>query len=494
MELEHYREAAEQFSIEIERELYLQGAGIKDDLDLDPIFERHKDLFTRDALGVLTDEVERAQPGTDAHRQRLMLLDLAVEGYLGEQTKDLEIEQARREATLTVEFDGRQIPFRQAAIEALNEPDPDRRFALDQATLQVMDEHLTPLAGETHERHHAAARELGFANYRVMCERLKGFDLAAINGQTQAFLSDSASRHPEILDRELRRELGIRLQDARYTDTIRLFRAPTLDPSYPADRLLDSLFETAAGLGLDIKAQANVTLDVESRPSKSPRAFCAPVRVPEEVYLVIAPSGGRSDYGALFHEAGHTEHFAHMDPALPFEFRFRGDSAITEGFAFLFEHLTENQRWLTSRLGVVDTEAILSQARAERLFFIRRYAAKLAYELELHGETDRASLKDRYRELISDAVGLAWPSERYLLDVDAGFYCTCYLRAWALETYMRRHLTERFGEEWFAQPGTAEVLREWWSDGQRLSAEEFLYEATGDRLDFSVLLEDLRLT
>ena len=34
----------------------------------------------------------------------------------------------------------------------------------------------------------------------------------------------------------------------------------------------------------------------------------------------------------------------------------------------------------------------------------------------------------------------------YLSDVDDGFYAANYLRAWALETHLRRHLRERFGE------------------------------------------------
>ena len=79
-----------------------------------------------------------------------------------------------------------------------------------------------------------------------------------------------------------------------------------------------------------------MTFDIESRPNKSPRAFCAPVRVPGEVYLVIAPVGGRDDYATLFHEGGHTEHSASVAPELPFEFRCLGDNSISETYAFLF--------------------------------------------------------------------------------------------------------------------------------------------------------------
>ena len=184
------------------------------------------------------------------------------------------------------------------------------------------------------------------------------------------------------------------------------FRAPALDAEFQADRLVPSLVETMAGLGIDLESQAGVTLDVEPRPKKSPRAFCAPVRVPDEIYLVIAPHGGRDDFDALFHEAGHTEHYAHVDRELPAEERYFGDNSITEGFAFLFEHLTSSPAWLERRLGVSDPEPIVRHARASKLMFLRRYAAKLRYELELHDAgADLDAMPGRYAELLGERRG-----------------------------------------------------------------------------------------
>ena len=45
-----------------------------------------------------------------------------------------------------------------------------------------------------------------------------------------------------------------------------------------------------------------------------------------------------------------------------------------------------------------------------------------------------------------------WPETTWLSDVDPFFYCAAYLRAWALETHLRRELRERFGELWFEEP------------------------------------------
>jgi hypothetical protein len=232
-------------------------------------------------------------------------------------------------------------------------------------------------------------------------------------------------------------------------------------------------------------------VDADERPKKSPRAFCAPVRVPSEVHLVIPRVGGRDDYDALMHEAGHAEHYAHVDPSLPFEHRYLGDNSVTEGFAFLLEHLAADAAWLEDVLGVDDASAVRDHARGTRLLFLRRYCAKLAYELELHegGHLDR--MREVYVRRLSDAIHVDWPGATWLSDVDPFFYAARYLRAWAFETHLRALLRERFGERWFAEPEAGAVLREWWARGQAMDADELLGELTGARLDFSVLLEDL---
>jgi hypothetical protein len=216
------------------------------------------------------------------------------------------------------------------------------------------------------------------------------------------------------------------------------------------------------------------------------------VRVPQEIYLVIPRKGGRDDYAALFHEAGHTEHYASVDPALPFEFRHLGDNSVTEGFAFLLEHLTEDPHWLRQVLGEADLGGYPAYLRASKLIFLRRYAAKLSYELELHaGLRPLAQMPDLYSRSLTDAVGVEWPGASYLADVDEGYYVASYLRAWAFEALLRRMLRERFGAEWFMRSEAGDLLRGLWRRGQRHGPEELLEEAGGGELDFEVMLGEV---
>jgi hypothetical protein len=218
------------------------------------------------------------------------------------------------------------------------------------------------------------------------------------------------------------------------------------------------------------------------------------VRVPEEIHLVVAPTGGRDDYVALLHECGHAQHYAWTDPALPFEFRRLGDNSVTEAFAFLLDRLADDATWLTARLGANGANGKLAaHARASRLLYIRRYCAKLAFELELHGGSDAspAALANAYAERLTDATGVTWPRQTWLTDLDPLLYSASYLRAWALEARLRETLRDRFGPAWFEHRDAGEWLKSLWRGGQRLDANELAARACdGWSLDFAPLLDE----
>lgn len=493
VQLDSYRQSAEKFLVDLEGEYYRHYAGLKEAFEIEPIYSRHRELFEGEAVQSLRSLRDSAPPGGEERRRLAMLLEFAALGHLEEQTKSLDAEIAQREATLSLRFDGREIGFREAPVVQANEPDAERRGEIEHARLEVVSDELLGLQREVIELQHASARELGWESYRALCADCRSLDLESLEAQTGEFLARSEAGYPAVVEPEMRRTVGVGLSAARSSDFPRLFRAPALDGSFNGDRLVPSFIDTMRGLGIEVQRQSNVNLDVERRPRKSSRAFCAPVRPGEEVYLVIAPAGGMDDFEALFHEGGHTEHYAHVDTSYPFEFRHLGDNAITETYAFLFEHLTSDPAWLGRHLGIEDAESIATHARASRLVYLRRYCAKFAYELELHDSGALDSMPSRYSELLGAAFGVGWPAQRYLEDVDPAFYCTCYLRAWALETHLRKHLEGRFGELWFESPEAGDELRRLWRDGQRLTPEELLAQFTDEPFDFLVLLEDLGL-
>jgi hypothetical protein len=486
-DLERYRQRAERFGEELSREYYRHLAGHKRDLEIEPIYDEYGDLFTSESVKALR---ELAGGATDPEEARRLsyLLHFGFDGLLGLETRSEAEELASLEATLEVDAGDGPLPYRAVPIAQANEDDPERRAALDEARNVVLADRLNPIHQVALERSHELCLAFGWPSYAAAYAELRGIDLEGLRQRTARFLEATDGAYAGLIDPQLERVGLPPLSELRRSDLPRFFRATDLDPLFPAARLIESFEGTLDGLGIDLAGQSNVHLDTESRPTKSPRAFCSTPRVPDEVYLVIAPTGGRDDYGALFHEGGHTEHYANTAADLEFEFRQLGDNSVTESFAFLLEHLVSEPEWLRERLGVDDPEAAVAHARAFRLVMLRRYAAKLAYELDLHGgATDLAAMPGRYEKLLSEAVRVPWPRASWLADVDDGFYAACYLRAWALETHWRRALHERFGDRWFASTEAGDWLRALWRRGQRLNADELLAEVLGEELDFAEL-------
>jgi hypothetical protein len=256
--------------------------------------------------------------------------------------------------------------------------------------------------------------------------------------------------------------------------------------------MLPSLEATLADLGIDLESQRNVHLDLEQRPAKTPRAFCSPIEVPGRVMLVIKPVGGHDDWQALFHEAGHTEHFAHTSPDLPMEAKRLGDMAVTEGWASLLEHLVSDPAWLNRRLDVPRVETLANEGAVTQLYFVRRYCAKLLYEIEFFQADDPVSMRPRYAELLGDAVKLPVNAEAYLDDIDGSFYVIGYLRSWAFEAQLRDHLRSDFGSEWFARREAGNLLRELWALGQGPTAEDLLRDVTGATLEMAAVADRIR--
>jgi hypothetical protein len=482
-ELDAYREQADRFIAALDEEYYLHFAGHKETLDLRPIYEEYADLT----------ELERARAlgeAVDGRRSR-ELWRFACEGYMGNLTREHQERIAGLEAELEAEVDGEKVGYRMLRPTIANEPDRGKRERLEQARNELTDEHMNQIYLEAHRRTHEAAGELGAPTYLDLYRRF-GMELDELGEQCRALLDSTERVWEEIGDRFLRTRVGVGLDEAQRWDIQRAFRAPTWDAGFPADRMLPALETTLSDLGIDLNAQENVHLDVEQRPLKSPRAFCAPIEIPDRVMLVIQPIGGVDDWRALFHEAGHTEHFAHTSADLAMEERRLGDNAVTEGWAALLEHLTSEPGWLNRMLDFPRADEFKRESSAEHLYFLRRYCAKLLYELDFHGGADPADVQSLYVELLSDAVKVEPSATDYLADLDAGFYASCYLRSWAFEAQLRDHLKQRFGTTWFARRDAGSFLRELWSEGQRLSAEEMLAEVTGSKLEMESVAERIR--
>lgn len=481
LDLGEYRSAAESFIAALDTEYFRHFSGQKTTYEAAAVFDRYPELFSREVAAGL--QQRRVAADGDERVRLSYLTAFAVEGLLGEQTKMLTDEVANVERNLSISVDGETIGLRQAGMAQANEPSAAKRGRIQAARLAATREHLNPLLQRQWHRCHEVAAELGYASYKDLFASIRGIDYDILRADLEHFLDDTEVMFEHAMDALARERLGVGLHELDYADLPRLWRAPVFDDVFAAEGLVPTLRATLSGLGIDLDAQANVHLDTEIRDSKSPRPFCAPVRVPDEIHLVVLPQGGQDDYGALLHEAGHAEHLAHTAPSLAFEYRYLGDIAVSEAFAFAFDHLLTNAEWQRIVMRNEEPEAYLRFASLSNLYLLRRHAAKLAYEMILHdGGTSFQAASAEYSRLLGAATLVEVPSENYLIDVDEGFYCANYLRAWMLECTLSDEMEARYGSRWFLNPDAGARLKGLWSHGQRFCAEDVLSTLGGMKL------------
>ena len=488
-DLQALRDEIELFQGELMEEFYQNNAGLKDETKTVEIYDKHSRLFSMETIASLRSETSNLEP-SEENRGLRYIRAFCTLGYLDSATKVLSDKANTFETRATVESEGEAFPYRQVPVKLRNEEDAGKRRKLFNAKL-VQTDILNGILLERLETAHDLAMTLGFKNYRDLCSSIKGIDYKALEEQMEELLRRTETLYVDSMDRLLRDRTGLAISEAWSFDIPYAFRGKEFDTYFAKGTIQDAFASTLKGMGIDPTKYTNILLDSEERPKKNPRAFCAAVKVPDDIRLVIRPGGGWRDYQAYFHEGGHAWHFGSTWKKHPVEYRYLGDNSVTEAFAFLLGYLPMNKSWLKGILGMKDSEEFIRFSLTHELMFLRRYAAKLIYELKLHQAKVTSDFQEVYRNCLQKSLKIRHTEKHYLEDLDDGFYCADYLRAWVLEGQLRAAVEEEFGEDWYANERTGPFLKELWSYGQKYTADELVKTVGYVDLDMDPMLRSI---
>lgn len=486
--LKTYPEQLERFFAQYVEAIYRQRAGLDEEMGLAAIYVEHADLFGTAAIDALR---ERAAKDDEAGREARALLAFAVQQHAAAATADLTERIAVAEAQAAVIWQGERIPYRQVPTRAADIANRTARNSLYDSYLEAV-EAINPLREERLAAVREAVRELGYADVPAMVAGTAGFDPDALAAELRLFLAESETVYFAALRRFLA-EIDIEQGDASRIDLEHVIRGEGWDRWFEAHRMLGAFRATLNGLGIDIDAQPSILLDIEPRPLKSARAFCAAVNVPNDVRLVIQPRGGWDDYAALLHEGGHGEHFAHVDPALPVPWRLLGDNSLTEGYGLLFERVVGEPAWLRHIIGMPDDEAAgFADFHAFwYLHLMRGGSASLFYQLNLHRGEDLAIAREEYAGMLGLTLGVRYPRAEYL-GIDDYLYVARYARAAMVAGSLATWLQATGGEAWWTSRENGDALKRSWARGQEWNAQDVVAHLGYDHLDWRPVLRQIR--
>jgi hypothetical protein len=492
MNLDTLRARAQAFSEAVAREGYLAYSGHKATAALQPIYAEYADVLGDEAFALCVEQFRGAPPGSEAHRAARMMLEWQVESQVSRAMAALdEREIALEHGSVVRVADGREVPYSRVSIDIANTTDRRARLALDAARAVVVADAFAPLRRERLQRERDAVERLQLADgYNATFSLLSGVPLGELAAECTAFLRDTDAMWADVLGERLRAS-GIPRGEATRADALALFRVREYDDAFPAERMEATIRENCAEMRVDATAGGHIRFDLDDRPGKRSRAFCSPVQVPQEVYLVLRPHGGQADWGTFLHELGHALHFGYARADYPFEYRWLGDNSVTESYAMLFDHRLQDRNWLLryTALGRARVGAYLRFGAFEELHYLRRYCAKLLYEIAAYGgETSWDALPDLYATMLTDATGFRYRPVDAFLDFDPRYYSTRYLRAWQLQAVIDGALTERFDEDWWRNPAAGPwIIEQLFAEGQRETAAELAERVAGSPISFTPL-------
>lgn len=495
-----YRRQYAAFCSASESERYNFHAGLKSAPQFEPLFERHADLWTREAVEDLRTALRENPAQFETERAGLRALVVAAEsGHVEASAREVSEELARCAASARVEWAGERLSAEEVRERIENETDAARRREL---AARWLDASLAcdDLRAARFEVLRESARALGLKDSFSLREGGASAEFERLAAGAEGFLRRTASFYETHLARWLAHVLPPPLAAARPFADALFFRNMAQTEALLSGRRVRAVYDAAmSGLGIRTETQRNIRVDDAARPSKKTRPRCFGLDVPDEVALVFDPQKGeRGLFREFFHQAGVAQLFAwsSRETARKYpEFVYAPDAATREGYGLLFEGLFRDAAWVAEHFGLRPSEA--SEVRRAfalaDLYDARRACAGLRYCLALREARDvRAeSLAESYASLYTEATGFRYPAASSLLDAEeagrAGERLRASLFAVALEQYMRG----RHGRRWWSSRRAGDELIDMWNTSSRYSVEELSRLMGCGELEFERLADEL---
>ena len=461
LDLETYRRRAEEFVGALDMEHYQHFAGLKAECDTAAVYDRYPELFTRDAV----DELEALYAGRRGRREAAprvpaRLRRRRLHGRADQAAQRRDRQHRGRSTTITV--DGETIGLRQAERRAGQRGRPGApRAHPGGAPGRHAPSTSTRCSTASGGAATSSLGELGYPNYEELYSEVKGLDYGLLRARAETL--PAGHRGPL---RARHRQAGRASAWASPLTRAALRRpaVPRARPGYdarlPRRAPLPTLARTLAGLGIDLAAQTQRPPRRRGRASSSRRAPSARrCACPTRSTSSSCPRAARTTTRRCSTRPGTPSTSPTSGPSLPSSTatsattpspRASPSSSTTSCSTAVARRVPRLRRRRRVRRLRQPRRALLpaplrGQAR------LRDRAAHADGPARRHG---RALQRAAQRRPMIDV-----PAANYLVDVDDGFYCANYLRAWMLEGALRMMLQDRYGMEWFRDPAAGALAQ-----------------------------------
>jgi hypothetical protein len=464
--------------------------GLQEESRFADIYAKYAHLYTTEQLAALTQARDSQDDPTERDRIDRLWFE-AADSIAAADVVQAAQDLMNDRLAWRIDYDGEPRSINALGALIASEPDFDRREAIFELMCRA-DEEFAERDVELAARSQELRSEVFGADgeVQIASERME-IDVPRFSRQIDEVAARTAGAYAEQAARLFPALLGRDVTNPSRAHAAYMRSLHSWDHVFTRERMAEVCDRTVAELGFPLDGIPTILPDLEDRPEKDPRACVVPVRVPDEVYLVVRPTGGITDYQAFLHEAGHALHFGLTSSELPFEHRYISrDNALTEIYSYVVERITHEPLWHQRHFGLSreDAEQVVAETRFIDATLFRRYGAKLGYELDFWADPRDTRNPARYAERLSSATLMDYPTSQFASDIDAGLYAADYLRAWRTSAQVIEHLRREHGEEWFCNGAAAGFLRDLFVQGSKPSNEDVSRQVGSSPDDFDDLV------
>lgn len=440
MDFDTLRQRAETFLQNLNRALYQRHIGAIADIPLHELYAA-PGIFNRETVLGLQDELATA---AEADRPRLRLLwSFLIEGYLRLNAAGFDEELAKRYDQLTESGAW-------ARHDALNAyPLPGRPAP------ETVSKELVNLYAERWQSLCASLQSVGFPDMLAYLAMVSQTDPLAIAAGAAAWLDQTDEAYAQGLFAVRQQSGPIESRDALEA----ALAGQQFAYWFPQAEHVPTIEDTLYHLGVDVTRQPNLALEI-NRSLQAGSALAFPVRVPEEIYLVVSPTGGLNAYEQFLRVTGMVLPKLFLSPRAPWAQRRLADHSVAEAFGELFVGLLGNGTWLVDLLSLDDSvNEFVEFYRFRRLYHLRRAAARLITLV------DRARGQEDYSGVFQRALGFDHCANSLWVDMGWQRRALAVWQGLQRGLQLEHSLLERFGAGWYRDNTATAALRELWSHG-----------------------------
>lgn len=458
--IRYIREEGQKVHQTLDREFYLNFAGLKSKTDITGILKPYQNLLEPEIFLSLRET--RVHNEEDKNGINLLLSFLAKIILLSK-TSQLKDSILDIEASSIFSIDKTKIPFRSSKAALLTKSKKQEIQEIENKRGAILSK-LNQLYLRQYAYKQKDSDDLGFSSYLHMYEVIEGLNTSALVEKAKEFIRDTEYISRDLLKWFFLKRMGIKLQNANLTDMFYLINSfelgslPKMDPLSMAKALL-------AETGLN--PQAKIKFDREKRKGHVAGSICYTSNPGVEILISTNLQGGIWDYESFLGSFGRGLSYGFTERDDYFEYKYLREKSFLRIFSELFKNLIFEPAWIKKHLRQDVANDFLQFLYLRRLMLTRILSAKLIYEIGFYQGQDNKA--ETYKEIMEIATHSKASKHDYLFDIEPHLSSADSFKASIIEPQLRAYLIENFDEQWWRVKEAGEFLVEIWRTGGRTS-------------------------